>query len=108
MKPTKLRVVVFQEGDWLCAQCLEYDFGTQARNLEDLLSDLQRIIVGHVAICRENGLKPFTAVRRAPKKYWTMFRQSKISLPPRTFRFNINRRGLRLSPPEIRVAPLVA
>jgi hypothetical protein len=108
MKPTKLRVVIFQEGDWLCAQCLEYDFATQVRRLDDLLGDLQKIIVGHIAISWDNGLKPFAKVGRAPKKYWDMFRRSKISLPPRTFTFKINRHGIKLLPPEIRVAPLAA
>lgn len=108
MKPARLRVVVFQEGDWLCARCLEYDLGTQARNLEDLLADLQRMILGHIAICAENGLTPFSKLRRAPKKYWDMFRRSKICLPPKTFGFRVNRRGVKLGPPEIRVAPLAA
>lgn len=108
MRLTRLRVVVFQEGDWLCARCLEYDLGTQARNLEDVLVDLQRIFLGHIAICAENELKPFSMLRRAPKKYWDMFRRSRISLPPQTFRFKISRRGVKLPPPEIRVAPVAA
>ncbi|MDP3768257.1 MAG: hypothetical protein Q8S13_09590 [Dehalococcoidia bacterium] len=108
MKPPKLRVVVFQEGDWLCAQCLEYDLGTQARTLEALLADLQRVIWGHIAICAENDLKPFSMLRRAPKKYWDMFRRSKICLPPHTFGFKVSRRGVKLPRPEIRVAPVAA
>ena len=28
-----VRAVVFQEGEWLCAQCLEYDLMVQAKNL---------------------------------------------------------------------------
>lgn len=108
MTPPRLRVVIFQEGDWLCAQCLEYDFGTQARNLDDLFADLQKVVLGHVAICLENGLKPFAQVRPAPKKYWEMFRRSRISLPPQTFRFKSSRRGITLPPPEIRVAPVAA
>jgi hypothetical protein len=108
MKPTRLRVLVFQEGDWLCAQCLEYDLGAQARNLEGLLADLERTILGHMAICVENNLKPFSMLRRAPKKYWDLFRRSKICLPPQTFGFKVSRRAVTLPRPEIRVAPLAA
>lgn len=108
MKPARLRVVIFQEDDWLCAQCLEHDFGTQAKNLEGLLSDLQRIIAGHIVICAEHRLEPFATVGRAPKKYWEMFRRSKIALPPRTFRFKVGRRGVKLPAPEIRVAASAA
>jgi hypothetical protein len=108
MKPTRLRVVVFQEGDWLYAQCLEYDFATQAKNLPDLLYDLQKMIVGHIAISLENGLKPFAKVGRAPKKYWDMFQRSKITLPPQKFAFKVGRRGVKLPAPEVRVATQAA
>ncbi len=66
------------------------------------------MIVGHIAVSLENGLKPFRNVRRAPEKYWTLFRRSKISLPPQTFGLNIKKRGLKIPTPEIRVAPLAA
>jgi hypothetical protein len=103
-----LRIVVFQEGEWLCAHCLELDFATQAKNLDDLRYDLERMIVGHIAICLENGLRPFKGVRRAPKKYWDLFKQSKISLPPQSFGLKIRKRGVKVPTPEIRVAPLAA
>ena len=31
-----IRAVVFQEGEWLCAQCLEYDLVAQAKSLQQL------------------------------------------------------------------------
>jgi hypothetical protein len=39
MPKTKLRVVIFQEGNWLCAHCLEYDFAMQARSLDEQTDD---------------------------------------------------------------------
>ena len=77
--------VIFQEGEWLCAHCLEYDFATQAKNMDDLRYDLERMIAGDIAISLKNGLKPFQNARRAPEKYWELF-----------------------STPEIRTAPLAA
>ncbi len=108
MHNTKLRIVIFQEGEWLCAHCLEYDFATQAKNLDDLRYDLERMIAGHIAVSLENGLKPFRNVRRAPEKYWTMFRRSKISLPHESFGLKIKKRGVKIPIPDIRVAPLAA
>lgn len=108
MKNARLRVVIFQEGTWLSAHCLEYDFATQAKSLADLRYDLERMIVGHIAISLRNGLKPFRNRRRAPAKYWALFKQSKISLPPQTFGLSIKKRGVKIPPPEIRVAPLAA
>jgi len=104
----KLRVVIFQEGEWLCAHCLEYDFATQAKTLEDLRHGIERVIVGHIAISLANGLKPFKNARRAPKKYWTLFERSKIALPRQSFDLKIKKRGVKIPTPEIRVAPLAA
>ena len=66
------------------------------------------MIAGHIAISRENGLRPFAKVGRAPKKYWDMFQRSKITLPPQKFAFKLGRRGVRLPRPEIRVAAQAA
>src|SRR3990172_7763037 len=64
----RLRVVIFQEGEWLCAHCLEYDFATQAKSLSDLQSGLERLIAGHIAISLKHGLKPFRNVQQAPAR----------------------------------------
>ncbi len=69
MRRTRLRVVIFQEGDWLCAQCLDYDIATQAKSLDDLRYDLERLMVGHIAISLKHGVKPFRHLQPAPKKY---------------------------------------
>ena len=108
MSLKKLRVVIFQEGEWLCAHCLEYDFATQAKTLDDLRYGIERMIAGHIAISLANGLKPFKSERWAPKKYWTLFERSKISLSPKSFGFKIKGCGMKIPTPEIRVAPLAA
>jgi hypothetical protein len=48
-----VRAVVFQEGEWLCAQCLEYDLMVQAKSLKQLSRALQKLIVGHIAMYRD-------------------------------------------------------
>jgi hypothetical protein len=108
MSKTKLRVVIFQEGDWLCAHCLEYDFATQAKSLDALRLDLDRMIVGHVEVSLAHGLKPFANRRRAPERYWALFRRSRIILPPQRLGIKVKQRGVTIPTPEIRVAPLAA
>ncbi len=108
MRNRRLRVVIFQEGEWLCAHGLEYDFATQAKSLRELRYELERMIAGQIAISLKHGLRPFQNVGRAPEKYWKMFRRSKISLPSQTFGFRIKKRGITVPIPEIRVAALVA
>jgi hypothetical protein len=98
-----IRAVVYQQGESLCAQCLEWDIATQAKTLEALCHDLDRLIVGHIAIGLEHGFDALAAVRRAPQKYWEMFRRSRIELPPHALRFKPKRRGVTVRPPQIRI-----
>ena len=63
MEPRQVavRVVVFQEDERVCAQCLEYDIAAQGQTLDDCLYQLGRLIVGHLAISTEKGFEPFRA-----------------------------------------------
>ena len=100
-----IRAVVFQDGEWLCAQCLEYDLVAQAKTLQQLSRALQRLIVGHVAVRLHHKQQPFRDLPRAPEKYWTMFRQSRLALPAPMFRLGALRsRGVVVAPPQIRIA----
>jgi hypothetical protein len=107
--PRAIRVLIFQEGDWLSAQCLDYDLATQARTLSDLWYELHRIIYGHVLTRIREGKKPFADLPKAPKKYWDMFAQSKIPLsPPARPSFRIRKPGVRIARPQVRLAPKAA
>lgn len=103
-RPFTVRVVVLQEGEWLSAQCLEYDIATQARTLDDLWYELQRILVGHVATRLRERKPPFQGLPPAPKKFWRMFERSKIPLPPPRLSFKIRRPGVPGVRPQVRVA----
>jgi hypothetical protein len=101
--------VIFQEGDWLCAQCLEYDLLAQAKDLPKLFKALERLIVGHIAVRLRHGQQPFRDLRRAPAKYWSLFRRSRLALPARMFRSQtLRRRGVTVTAPEVRIAALDA
>jgi|SRR5204862_2579368 len=97
-----IRAVVFQEGEWLCARCLEYDFVVQAKTLQQLSRALQVFIVGHVAVRLRHNQRPFRDLRRAPEKYWAMFRRSRLALPAPLFKLGVVKS--LVAPPLIRVA----
>lgn len=99
-----VRIVVFQEGEWLSAQCLEYDLATQARTLGDLWYEIQRLLAGHAATRVREGKEPFADVRPAPRKYWRMFERSKIPLPLPRLPFRLGVPKPKLVRPEVRVA----
>ncbi len=100
-----VRAVVFQEGEWLCAQCLEYDLVAQAKSLQQLSRALQRLIVGHVAVRLHHKQQPFRDLPRAPEKYWAMFRWSRLKLPAPMFKLvALRSHGVVVAPPQARVA----
>jgi hypothetical protein len=39
-----IRAVMFQEGEWLCARCLEYDLVVQAKTLRQVSKALQLLL----------------------------------------------------------------
>ena len=104
-----IRAVIFQEGEWLCAQCLEYDLVAQAKSLPQLFRALERLIVGHIAVRLRHKQQPFRDLPRAPRKYWTLFRRSRLALPAPTFRVGALRsHGVIVAAPEVRIAALDA
>lgn len=99
------RVLVFQEDEWVCARVLEYNLAAQARTLDALSSELQRVVHAHVAARRENAQEPFADMRPAPARYWDMFRRSKVPLAVQQFQIKIKKPTFRrIGPPEVRVA----
>lgn len=107
MTPVSVRVVVFQEGDWVCAQCLEHDIAAQGKTLDDCLYELERLILGHIVICIDNGLDPLHDLKPAPRQFWEWFEHSKIPLTATRFQFtarDLDRHGVVVDPPQIRIA----
>lgn len=88
--PTKseyriIRTVLFQEGGWWVAQCLDVDIAAQAKTEADLEYELGRILFSHVMASEELGAVPFANLRPAPRRYWEMFFTAKAqstTMPP--------------------------
>jgi hypothetical protein len=104
------KIVVFQDQDWVCAQCLDYDVAARARTLDDCLYEFQRVMMGRIAIGLENGVAPFDGVPKAPRRFWEWFEQSKIPLArvQESFAATARAYGVEVQPPQIRVANLQA
>ena len=102
-RPCKpFRVIVFQEGDRLCAQFVDINLSAQARTLSQLYRALDRLIRSHIALRQRYKLRPFEDLPPAPAKYREMFVRSKIQLATKLVRVKAN--GLVVPPPEVRVA----
>jgi hypothetical protein len=93
-----IRAVLFEEaaGIW-SAQCLEYDIAAQAGSLFDLQDEIVRVLVTHVAACAQLGREPFSGVKPAPARFWSLwetglrvdcktasFSCASVSMPPIT------------------------
>jgi len=73
--------VLFMEGDGVwSAQCLEYDIAAQAKTLNDLFYEMERVLVSQLALDEELGRKPFEGIARAPRKYWDAFERSQTTM----------------------------
>lgn len=77
---TDIHIVLFQRDRWWIAQCLEYDIGAQAHTLNDAIYELQRSVVGHVAIAIKCGKQPFADLPAAPDFYWKKFQGTALRL----------------------------
>lgn len=76
------RAVVFQQGDWWVAHCLEVDLATQSKSLSKLPLELADLLSSQVAVSRELGVEPFQGLRPAPSRYWKMFEDATSRLEP--------------------------
>lgn len=86
-KNLQVRTVIFREGDWWVAQCLEFDLAAQAKTVKDLAYEIQRVIVGHMVVCKQEGIRPFEHLPKAPDKYWDMFNEGLELSPPKNLKF---------------------
>lgn len=99
----EISVVLIQRGKWWIAQCLQYDIGAQAHTVSDVIYELQRSLVGHIAICVHHERQPFVDLPAAPDAYWKKFQGTKIKIEFEDAPFR-SPAPVRLPRPEIRIA----
>jgi hypothetical protein len=76
-----IRAVAFRSGDYWMAQCLEHDLAALAVRLEELPSELSRVLTLHVEASRQNGVEPFKGFPPAPRRFWKMYEASTQVIP---------------------------
>lgn len=79
----QISAILFEDGDWWSAQCLEYDIATQAKTLSDLLYELERVLISHLCIAAELGRKPFEGLEPAPYKFWDLYQKARAQIESR-------------------------
>jgi hypothetical protein len=80
-----IRVVLFNQGRWLVAQCLDVDIAAQGKTEREVLYQLSRLLVGRILASEKFGVEPFD-LPAAPQKYWDMYSQA-TSQPARVLPF---------------------
>lgn len=70
---TKIRAIIFREGDLWVAQCLEYDIGAQAADLDTLQSLLSVVLRAECEAGKAKTGKPFGGINPAPSHFFEMW-----------------------------------
>jgi hypothetical protein len=71
--PNTIRVIVFKDGDLWVAQCLEYDIGAQAPDIDTLNTRLQVVLNAELKESLERHKTPFAGIPEAPKRFHVMW-----------------------------------
>jgi hypothetical protein len=68
-----IRVVVFKDDEMWVAQCLEYDIGAQAGDIDTLNDRLNVALKAELKESIERHKKPFAGIEPAPLRFQTMW-----------------------------------
>ena len=102
----ELNLLIFKEGDWWVAQCLEYDIAAQATGtIRDVVREFQQVFDGRIAACQEERIDPF-GLPKAPEYFWKLFKTAlKLEFEDKSLPiFHNALRKVRPSKQEIRLS----
>jgi hypothetical protein len=68
-----IRVIAFQDSGMWVAQCLEYDIGAQAADLDTLRDRLEATLRAEYLESMERHKKPFAGIGPAPDRFHRMW-----------------------------------
>ncbi len=79
-----VRVILFQDNGMWVAQCLEYDIGAQADDIDTLNARLEVVLRTEFNASMEKHGKPFAGIDPAPQRFQLMWehRTRSIDLNP--------------------------
>ncbi len=81
-KSEDIRAVIFQEGDLWVAQCLDYDIGAQAHDLETVRHRLGVAVEIERRTSMEVYGTEFDGIDRAPARFFEMWEKRSLSSGP--------------------------
>ncbi len=81
----KLRVVILKEGDTWIAQCVEYDIGAQAKDLDELQSRFEAVFEAERAESVRVHGEEFAGIEPAPTLYAEMWEKSSGTFTPKNW-----------------------
>jgi hypothetical protein len=73
MESETIRAIVFQDNGMWVAQCLEYDIGAQAHDLDTLHDRLKVTLRAEFLESMSRHKKPFAGIGRAPERFFRMW-----------------------------------
>jgi len=54
-----VKILIFEERGWWVAQCLEYNIAAQAKRIDDVVYEFERMFSGRILAAKELGIDPF-------------------------------------------------
>ncbi|HVC54350.1 MAG TPA: hypothetical protein VND95_00245 [Stellaceae bacterium] len=79
----QIRVILFKEGDLWVGQCLEYDIGAQARDLDELRARLTVAIEAERRESIERCGSAFAGIAQAPPYFHELWEKRSGNFEPR-------------------------
>ena len=77
MPEYRIRAVIFKEGKHWVAQCLEYRYAIQTRELRDIPRELGECLAAQILVSRQLGIEPFEGFEPAPRRFWDLYERAK-------------------------------
>src|SRR5690348_3836100 len=81
--PNPIRAIMFKEGDLWVGQCLEYDIGAQARDLDELRARLTIAVEVEKRESIERCGTPFAGIPAAPRYFHELWERRSVNYQPR-------------------------
>lgn len=75
-----IKVIVFKDGEGWVAQCLDYDIGAQAADLDTLRLRLETVIDAELAESIRRHNKPFQGIGKAPDRFFDMWERRRSGM----------------------------